>query len=51
VTLRQRVEDEIVSVIDQTAWDRAAAIERIEQESLADMLGNWRHGISGLATE
>jgi hypothetical protein len=51
VVLRQRVEQEIVAIIDAAAWERAAAVERVERESLADVMGKWREAISMQATE
>jgi hypothetical protein len=51
VVLRERVEQEIVAIIDAAAWERAAAIERVERASLADVMGRWREAISMQATE
>jgi hypothetical protein len=41
VDLRQAVEAEIRRHIDQDAWDRAAIAERVETESLVDILNAW----------
>ncbi len=51
VVLRERVEQEIVAIIDAAAWERAAAVEQVERESLADVMGKWREAISMQATE
>jgi hypothetical protein len=43
VLLRDRVAEWIRSYIDQAAWTRCIQTERVEQESLRLILGNWRH--------
>jgi hypothetical protein len=51
VVLRDRVEQEIVRIIDAAAWERAAAVEHVERTSLAEVMGKWREAISMQATE
>ena len=42
VVLRQRVEDEILSLLDEDAWAHAVGIERAETESMQSILGTWK---------
>jgi hypothetical protein len=42
VVLRERVEDAVQAYIDATAWERCAAVEAAERDSLRDILGKWR---------
>jgi len=51
VVLRQRVEREITKLIDWNAWARAGEVERLEQQSLTEVMGKWREAISWRATE
>jgi hypothetical protein len=39
--LRERVEDQIVALIEPVAWNRCAAVNRAEQESLETVLSQW----------
>jgi hypothetical protein len=39
--LRDCVEDAIVRLIEQTAWQRCEVVNEAEQESLKDILGKW----------
>jgi hypothetical protein len=39
--LRDRVEGEIVSRIEQTAWNRCKITEQAEQESLREVISRW----------
>ena len=50
VDLRKAVEHEILNRIDRAAWDRSASAERVETESLADILNAWP-GISRQASK
>ncbi|MFZ4760051.1 MAG: hypothetical protein ACOYLX_17935 [Burkholderiaceae bacterium] len=40
--LRQRVEDEITSLIDHDAWDRAIEVEAAEVESMGEFHRSWK---------
>ena len=40
--LRDRVEREIGSLIEPTAWERCKVVERAERISLRTILGEWR---------
>jgi hypothetical protein len=51
VTLRQRVEQAIRSVIDGEAWERCALAEEAEKATIRTVLGNWRHFIVGQASQ
>lgn len=42
VTLRARVEAEILSLLDVDAWDHAIDVERAEVESMSCILNNWQ---------
>jgi hypothetical protein len=50
VHLRERVADAVRDRLDLEAWDRAEIVERAEQESIREILGNWptAKSISGL---
>ena len=50
VVLRQRVEDEILSLLDEDAWEHAMGIEQAETDSMKSILGNWK-SISGQASK
>jgi hypothetical protein len=39
--LRDRVEQEIVKLIEPTAWDRCKVVEHAEQSSLRDVMASW----------
>ncbi|MCC6432845.1 MAG: hypothetical protein IT354_18190 [Gemmatimonadaceae bacterium] len=41
VILRQRVEHAIVRLLDRDQWDNDVAVEKVEQESMRDVLGTW----------
>ncbi len=41
VILRQRVEAEILALLDMDAWEHAKSIEAVECESMASILGTW----------
>jgi hypothetical protein len=49
--LRRRVEQAILAHIDAPAWNHMAAIERVECNSLREVMSRWRASISGPATE
>jgi hypothetical protein len=51
VTLRQRVEQAIRSVIDWEAWERCTLAEAAEKATIRTVLGNWRHLIVGQASQ
>ena len=51
VTLRQRVEQAIRSVIDWKAWERCMLAEEAEKATIRTVLGNWRHCIVGQASQ
>ncbi len=36
---RERVEEEILDLIEPTAWERCKVVERVEQESLREIIG------------
>jgi hypothetical protein len=40
--LRDCVEQEIIDLIEPTAWHRCEIVNRAEQESLKTILKNWR---------
>lgn len=42
VVLRQRVEDEILSLLEVDAWEHAVGIERAETESMKSIFGTWK---------
>ena len=42
VVLRQRVEAEILALLDIDAWDHAIAIEKAETDSMKSILGTWK---------
>jgi hypothetical protein len=42
VVLRQRLDDEISSLLDIDAWNHAVEIERAEIESMQSLLGTWK---------
>lgn len=50
VVLRQRVEGEIVALLDAGAWQHAIGVERAEVESMQSILGTWK-SISMQATK
>jgi hypothetical protein len=39
--LRDRVEQEILSLIEPAAWDRCKVVERAEQSSLNEVMASW----------
>lgn len=41
VVLRQRVEAEILALLDIDAWNHCIDVERAERESMQDFLGSW----------
>jgi len=41
VTLRKRIEAEILSVLDMEAWNHAVSVEAAETESMASILNAW----------
>ena len=45
--LRERVEDAILELIDQDAWDHLIDIEAAERESMKTVLDSWQKSISG----
>jgi hypothetical protein len=51
VLLRERVEDAVLDRLEPDAWERAEVVERAEQDSIRDILGNWptAKSISGRA--
>jgi hypothetical protein len=51
VTLRQRMEQAIRSVIDWQAWGRCTRAEEAEKATIRTVLGNWRHCIVGQASQ
>jgi hypothetical protein len=51
VTLRQRVEQAIRSVIDWKAWERCTLAEEAVKATIRTVLGNWRHRIVGQASQ
>lgn len=42
VILRERVEQHILELLDQDAWDHAVKIEAAERASMTEILGKWR---------
>ncbi|MGH8115077.1 MAG: hypothetical protein ACREPS_08510 [Rhodanobacteraceae bacterium] len=46
VTLRERVRDAIVDLLDMTKWNRAVEVEKAERESMHDFLDTWHRTIS-----
>lgn len=46
VILRQRVELEIVDLLDLDAWNHAVEVEAAERESMTNILGDWKKSIS-----
>ena len=50
VVLRQRVEDEILSLLDEDAWAHAVGIEKAETDSMKSIMGAWK-SISGPASK
>ena len=42
VILRQRIEDEILSLLDLEAWDHAVEVEVAERDSMSSILGDWQ---------
>lgn len=50
VVLRQRVEGEILSLLDADVWQHAIGVERAEVESMQTILGTWK-SISMQATK
>jgi hypothetical protein len=49
--LRNRVESAILRTIDIPAWNRMREVERVELDSLTDIMQRWQDSISGQATE
>ena len=39
--LRRRVKEQIVALIEPGAWNRCAAVNKVEQESLRTFLSQW----------
>ncbi len=46
--LRDRVEEEILSLIEPTAWERCKVTERAERESLTAIIGAWGRGAEAM---
>lgn len=46
--LRKRVEEEIESYLDLSAWERAREVEEAEVASMREVMGEWTRTISGL---
>lgn len=42
VKLRQRIDDEIVNLLDMDAWNHAIDVETVERASMESILGTWR---------
>ncbi len=42
VTLRERVQVQIMSRLDMDAWDRSIEVERAERESMSNILSTWK---------
>jgi len=42
LVLRERLDTAIYDVIDQEAWERCALTERLERQSINDLLAGWR---------
>ena len=51
VTLRHRVEDRIVALLDADAWNHAIEVERAEVESMRNVMSAWKSSISGPASK
>ena len=51
VVLRDRVESEILDLIDVDAWDHALRVEKSEIESMRGFARAWREGISRQASK
>ena len=51
VTLRRRVEETIMGLIDTAAWDRSLLTERAEIESMKGFSEQWKKSISGQASK
>ena len=46
VVLREAVENHIVDGIDSEYWERCEQVERVERESLMEIMGGWKALIS-----
>jgi hypothetical protein len=51
VILRERIEAEIMVLLNMSMWDHALMVERAERESMQNVLGNWKASISGQASK
>ena len=40
--LRQRLEEHILAYLDREAWDKSVAIEKVEKQSIIDIVGKWK---------
>lgn len=40
--LRQRLEDHILAFMDREAWDKSVAVEKVEKQSIIDIVGKWK---------
>jgi hypothetical protein len=43
--LRERVEQEILSLIEPTAWERCKVVEHAEQSSLREVMSSWGNAL------
>lgn len=46
VSLRDRVRDAIIDLLDLPKWARAIEVEKVERDSMAEFLGTWNRSIS-----